>query len=653
MMGELRRIGFTGLVAFEYEKEGDINEDVRRPNRLCSQTRLIFDPELTLFPRDSRIDSVRMETPIHPGENMRAIARNVCSCRSLGVLIALTAVVCPAAEDRVKARVDANRTVVLERHLRPEVQSASDLGPVDPDMPMGSMTLVLRPAAQVTSFLAEQQNPASPNYHRWLTPEQFGERFGLSSRDLSTVVSWLEAQGFQVGTVARGRHWLQFSGTAGQASRAFRTSIHRYRVNGESHFANTANPAIPEALSSVVASVRGLHDFLPTSYLVDSGPKPNATVGSSHYLAPDDFATIYNLKPLYNAGIDGSGQTIVIIGASAPPLTDLRNFRKLYNLPAAEPVVVAVNTPSTGAAEEAALDLEWASAIARNAKIVYVYSGGITDAIQYAVDQNLGTVMSLSFGWCELWESPETVWGAAQQANAQGITFLASSGDSGPAQCDRGAPTPQAAKGPTVSSPASLPEVTAVGGTQFDEGTGNYWQTRNDANGASALSYIPERAWNEALLQNGLWSTGGGPSSLIPKPAWQTGPGVPNDGVRDVPDVSLSAAGSHDGYQIIYLGSNRVVGGTSASAPAFAGIVALLNQYLLKNNAIPQPGLGNINPMLYRLAQSTTDVFHDTIAGDNHVLCAQGTPGCRLRRTRVCGPGRLRYGDRIGFGGRL
>jgi uncharacterized protein (TIGR03437 family) len=547
-------------------------------------------------------------------------------------LAALTASIAPAAEDRVKLPVDSGGAVTLQRHLRPEAQPQYDQGPLDPNTPLASMTLVLRPAPTLAAFLEAQQTPQSPDYRRWLTPEQFGDRFGLSPADLSKVVSWLEAQGFVIQNVARGRHWINFSGTAGQASRAFHTGIHRYRLNGETHFANVSDPAIPEAFSGVVAAIRGLHDFYPRPRAINAGLKPQTTVGNNHYLAPDDLATIYDIKPLYTAGIDGTGQTIVIVGASAPILSDIRSFRRTFNLPQqADPKVVLVGADpgiDTGWQQEEDLDLQWAGAVARNATLVLAYSANLNDAVQYAADQNLGTVISMSFAGCELWENPEDLSGVAQQANAQGITLLAGSGDAGAAQCDVNGPMPQATKGPTVSFPASLPEVTAVGGTEFNEAGGAYWQTRNDVNSASAISFIPEKAWNDALLQDGLWATGGGASALIPKPYWQTGPGVPGDGARDVPDVSLTASALHDPYQVVYNSSTWLFGGTSASTPSFAGIVALLNNYLVKNNVLSQPGLGNINPALYRISQATTDVFHDTTAGDNKVPCQQGTPGC-------------------------
>jgi uncharacterized protein (TIGR03437 family) len=218
----------------------------------------------------------------------------------------------------------------------------------------------------------------------------------------------------------------------------------------------------------------------------------------------------------------------------------------------------------------------------------------------------------------------------AQQANAQGITWLISSGDGGAATCDyQFGVTPQATKGPTVSFPASLPEVTAVGGTEFNETGGvTYWSPSNSASGSSALSYIPEKAWNNSLIRNSLLAAGGGPSAIFSKPYWQTGPGVPDDHARDTPDLSLTASGTHDGYFVVSGGSNYVVGGTSASSPTLAGILALLNQSLVAKGKLSQPGLGNINPALYRLAQSSPDAFHDVVDGDIMVPCQQASPGC-------------------------
>jgi uncharacterized protein (TIGR03437 family) len=524
------------------------------------------------------------------------------------------------------APVDRGRTVRLQGHVHPKAVPQYDQGLVAAGMPIDHATLLLRPEASLAGFLAGQQMPGSPGYRRWLTPEQFGERFGLSANDLAKVVSWLESQGLKVDEVARGRHWINFSGTAGQASRTFHTEFHHFRVDGKMHFANTGEPEVPAALQAVIGGITGLNDFATHT----TRPRPQTNLaGGSHGLSPDDLATIYNIRPLYDSGVDGTGQRIAIAGEVALDLTDIQSFRKRFGLPPNDPDVVLVGRepgPNSSSLIEADLDVEWAGAIARNAKIVYVYGSDAFAAARYAIDQNLAPVVSLSFGGCEAYNTL-SYRAVAQQANAQGITFLASSGDQGAATCDVSSPVPQASKGARATFPASLPEITAVGGTMFNEGAGSYWASTNSSSAGSALSYIPEVAWNETVASGEFSSSGGGASAYYPKPFWQTGPGVPDDHARDTPDISLSAAG-HDPYLIISRGTMFGVAGTSASTPSFAGIVALLNQSLVARNVLAQPGLGNINPQLYRLAQSAADAFHDITDGGNQVPCTQGSPDC-------------------------
>jgi uncharacterized protein (TIGR03437 family) len=553
----------------------------------------------------------------------------------IAIFLPLASGILVAAENRVTRPLDATRTTLLKGHVHPYAQPQYDLGPVAPSLALSYVTVFLKPAPGLETFLADQQNPASDNFHRWLTPEQFGDRFGLSSTDIGTVVSWLESQGLKVHDVARGRHWITFSGTALQTARALHTTFHRYQVAGKMHFANASDPAIPEALAPVVAAIQGLDDFEPDSMSRQSKVQPQSALpdynsGSNHLLAPDDLATIYNIAPLYTAGFDGTGQKLAIVGRTDVDLTDLRTFRKRFNLPAKDPELVLVG-PDPGVNSndqfEANIDLEWSGAIARNATIVYVYAQSVRTAAQYAIDQDLAPVVSYSFGSCEPLNSP-AFRSIAQQANALGITWLVSSGDNGATACDAQSPTPQASKGRQVSFPASLPEVTAVGGSEFNEGGGSYWSVTNSVNGASALSSIPERVWNDTALRNQLSAGGGGASSYFSKPAWQTGPGVPNDNARDLPDVSFTASADHDGYLLINGGQLTGAGGTSVSSPVFAGMVALLNQYLVTKGTLSRPGLGNINPVLYRMAQSNADVFRDITVGDNMIPCEQGSPDC-------------------------
>ena len=547
------------------------------------------------------------------------------------------------AQDRIAGSIDRSRMVPLRSGAHPMAGAEFDRGPVDPARKLGYVTIHLAPSpaqqAALEKLLEEQREPASPNYHKWLTPEQFADRFGASSSDVGKIARWLQSEGLNVERQARGRNWIAFSGTAESIGRVLRTEFHRYVVKGEEHFANATAPSVPAALDGVVSGFVGLDDF---------GQKPLFTNSDgTHSLAPDDIATIYDVAPLYKMGLDGTGITIVITGATdlEPNFADLRAFRAKFNLPPKDPQVITVG-PSPGltaAIGEADLDIEWSGAVARNAKIVYVESADFGVSGAYAVDQNLGQIISNSAGRCEqnFMFQGSLYRSIIQQANAQGITFLSGSGDAGPATCDGWFSEPEATDGLATFFPASIPEITAVGGTELNEGSGTYWGASNAPNGGSALSYIPEKAWNDTAALGVIAASSGGPSILYAKPGWQTGPGVPNDNARDVPDVAMPASGYHDGYYVCYSGAcSGNNGGTSIATPVFAGIVALLNQSLVSRGVLSQPGLGNINPTLYRLAASGSNAFHDITVGDNIVPCVIGTPNCTTGKLGyTAGPG--------------
>jgi len=553
--------------------------------------------------------------------------------RSPGIISLLLLLPCALAAqpDRITAPIDGGRTVVLRGNVHPNAQPRFDQGAVEPGFRVGYITLMLKKTdaqqAALEQLLQEQQDPASPNYRDWLTPEQYADRFGVSQHDLDKISAWLHAEGFTVEYTARGRNWLAFSGTAGQVRATFHTEIHRYPVDGEMHSAAAAEPSVPASLEAIVAGFMGLDDFYPKA---PRHPAPDYTSATgTHSLAPGDLATIYNIGKL---GIGGTGQSIVVVGQSAIDTTDIQAFRSNYNLPTLNLTPVLYGTdPKTISADmqEADLDLEWAGAVARNATLIYVYGSNVDSAVFYAIDQDYAPVISESYGGCEAQvpsQLPSLYRSRAQQANAEGITWLAASGDSGAAACDNGPKITSATQGLAVNFPASIPEVTAVGGTEFNDTIGTFWNSSNSANGGSAKSYIPEMAWNDTTAYvaagQGLAATGGGVSSLYSKPGWQAGSGVPNGGFRDVPDLSLDASNEHDPYNAYSKGSWGLYGGTSISTPVFAGVVALLNQYLAAK------GLGNINQVLYRLAQSAPSAFHDITAGNNNVPCKQGTPNC-------------------------
>ena len=548
------------------------------------------------------------------------------------LVLLFTAAFCAMGqESRIPGQIESDHRVIVLNSIHPKVQAALDQGAREGAEKIGYATLVLQPSAtqqaELETLLEQLNNRTSAHFRQWLTPEQFGDRFGLNTADYAKAATWLESHGLHIENRARARNWIAFSGTVEQIENTFHTKFHRYFLNGETHFANATQLAIPAALSGLVAGVRGLNDF-------DLGTPQYTTATGTNALAPDDWATIYDVAPLYKMGIDGTGQRIAIIGRSDLTPSDIAQFRSTFGLPATtvEQHLIGPDPGFTDAAGEAGLDVEWSGAVARNATIVYVYANNFNDAAQAAVDQRLAPVMSESFGSCEP-QSAAGLRGIAQQANAEGMTFIASSGDSGPAACDPhgtfgstgGLP---ASGGLAAGIPAAFPEVTAVGGTQFNEGSGTYWAKTNSPTGESALSYIPEMVWNQAGA-DGLLTSGGGPSIYFPKPAWQVAAGVPNDGARDVPDIAMAASGAgHDAYLVIRSGSQVGTGGTSAAAPSFAGTVVLLNQYLLARGQIAQAGLGNINPELYRLAAKAPQAFHDITVGSNVVSCVMGSPNC-------------------------
>jgi pseudomonalisin len=538
--------------------------------------------------------------------------------------------------DRITRSVNDMVRVTLSGNRHPMARPEFDAGAAAPDSRMERMMLALRRDADqqqaLENLLEAQQDAKSPLYHQWLTPESFGRTFGISDHDLNNVVGWLEANGFTVEPVSEGRTVVIFSGTVAKANAAFRTEIRRYQVDGEVHHANASDPQIPRALAPVVGGVVSLHDFR-TKPMHALGVSPEFTNGTSHYLAPADFATTYNLNPLYGSSTDGTGQSIAVVGRTNILLADVASFRSRMGLPAKNPTVI-LNGPDPGVVSqgeqmEAELDTEWSGAVAKNAAIKFVVSAstnatdGVDLSAQYIVNHNLAPVVTLSFGNCEaaMGAAENQFWNSLwQQAAAQGMSVFVASGDSGAAGCDS-ASANTAVYGRGVNGLCSSPSSTCVGGTEFADTTNPalYWSsTSNSGTMGSALTYIPEAAWNESGTVaggSGLWSTGGGASIVYSKPAWQAGAGVPADGRRDVPDVALSAAG-HDAYLVTMNGGLYAVAGTSAATPSFAGLMALVVQ----RQGARQ---GNANAALYTLASRQASggsaVFHDITAGNNSV----------------------------------
>jgi len=508
--------------------------------------------------------------------------------------------------------------------VHPLAIAGIDNGLVAPDMRIEGIQIYLTPSQQqwaaLSQLIVDQRTPGNAFYRQWLTPKQFGEQFGASSENETAVKQWLYSQGFTEVTMSHSRMMVRFSGSASLVAEAFDTQIHSITSSGEKHYANLSDVSVPESLENLVYAVRGLDDFRPLPLYRKVSPQFTTTAGG-HDIAPGDIAAIYDIQNLYNSGIDGSGVTIAVVGQSDIDLADVAAYRKGFGLSANVPTIVMPYTdPGTIPANEteADIDLEIAGAVARNATILYVNTSDVFDSMDYAIDNNLAQI--ISFSYC-LAESPiASIYTpfelSALQANAQGITIVAASGDAGADGAG-----PDSAGG--LCYPSSLPEVTGVGGTDFVSPDSSYFTASNSTTGGSATGYIPEVAWS---------LSGGGASAIFAKPAWQVGEGVPDDGARDIPDVAFYSISNNAGYVICTSGDcltgspnppsfGMVVGGTSASTPIFAGILALLNNHLVKDGIIKAPGLGNVNPSLYLMAETTPTVFHDIVQGSNTVLC--------------------------------
>jgi len=720
----------------------------------------------------------------------------IVTCLAVGIVVGVPAAAqkmdttnanlqAPFVPSRVTEAVNETRLVRLPGNTYPDARPEFERGLVAPDKVLEKLEIVLKRSpeqeAALAAFNERQYDPKSPDFHHWLHAEEFGKLYGPSDADITAVTSWLQNHGFQIDEVAKGRVYIQFTGTVSQLQEAFHLQMHNYLVDGKMHIANDRDPEIPEALSPVVGGLLSLHDFFPKHYshpgayvkrdlktgtytlLPPSGGKFDPTSlgaelsadpgkytpksapkefpdgihadfgyidASTGYqredLSPFDVATIYNILPLWNEStpVNGKGVKVAIVALSDVETSDFNTFRSSFGLPVgtlttlhsgADPGI----TPSQGENTE---DTEMVSATAPGAQVVLVAdvnnatTNGLVTSVQYITENEVAPIMTMSYGECELINgtSNNSLFNSIfQQAATAGISSFVAAGDSGSAVCTRQSGTvPYGDQyGLMVSGMASTPYVTAVGGTDLQwpfvsSPYTDFWNTTNAANGSSAKGYMPEMSWNETctnpILLNvytsyssvealcnaainadpGLVTMSGGsggvsncttnsttsssttfnPASCsggYAKPSWQTGvTGIPADGKRDLPDVSMFGAFGFDistgipGSALLicqasdnpenscdYSNPDYIIyqenGGTSAASPMTAGIMALIVQ---KTGSAQ----GLANPVLYNLAAKenyascnsntvkagNSCIFYDTTYGSNAMNCYTGDPDC-------------------------
>ncbi len=609
---------------------------------------------------------------------MKQISRSLRAVSSAAVLFSMSFAGLAQRAARLSAPISGGTQAVLQGSKPGRALAANDIGTLDSGSPMNGITLVFnRTAAQekaLQTLLAAQQNPASPLYHQWLTPAQFGAQFGVADSDLAAVSSWLTGQGFSVVKVSQAKDRLTFAGTVGNLNTSFGTSMHRYQNGAKVEYAPSTDLSLPSALAPMVTAVLHTSTFRPHPMVkrAPTGATPEYTTANnaSHFLTPKDVATMYDVNATYSAGFTGTGQSVAIAGETFIALSDVSNFEIATGLATNLPkLVLEPNTGGSATYEgdefESDIDVEYATGMAPGANVMLVYTGdspyyGVFDAFNYAIEENLAPVVSISYGSCEpLFGTAAANAGNAlfEQAAAQGQTLIASAGDSGSTECfgytdSNGDALPPATQEQlAINFPADSPYVTAIGGTQmvagtYGAGTSQYWTSAGSSPVLSSLlSYVPETIWNEDSSTYGFASGGGGASVLFAAPTWQQGvAGIPaTNAVRLNPDISFQASVASPGYLAcssdpsafatgqtsscavgIYDSTGKYVttaGGTSFGAPIFAGLMAILNQ--AKQPSVTPgngAGQGSVNATLYGLAGNTTtyaSVFHDITTGNN------------------------------------
>lgn len=636
------------------------------------------------------------------------------------------------APQLITQKVDEGKLVRLEGNTRPEVHYARDMGAVSDSLQLSHMYLQMKmsPAqeADVAALVTRLHDPSAAEYHQWLSLADIEQRFGPATADINTVSAWLESHGFGVNQIYRANGVIDFSGPASAIRGAFHTEIHNLELKGAQHIANVSDPRIPAALAPAIVGVTSMNDFRPEALV---RPRKTFTSGNPNFpypLVPGDLATIYDINPVYKAGITGKGQAVVVIeDTDLYTANDWYVFRHTFGLDTRFPhgSLATVHPQPSGNPfnggpcadpgvnpddAEAAVDVEWASASAPDAAIILASCADTnTNFGGFIAMQNILTsfppppgIISISYLESESQDGASFnayINGLYQLAVLRGVSIYVAVGDAGADTTEQFFPA--ATAGLNVSGWATTAFDVAVGGTDFADTFLNenstYWSATNGPFFNSALSYIPEIPWDDSCAgqilnlflgtvpygAGGFCNTplgeeflivaagSGGASSCFsgapaivgvvggsckgyPKPAFQyLAAGIPNDGVRDVPDITMFASNGFWGHYYVLCYSDPVnnpgfgtpcvaghpelwagAGGTSFGAPIMAGVQALVNEaartryqgdpnfayYFLNSIQNASVGQAACNSSLGTQG-SPRCVFHDVTLGDMDVNC--------------------------------
>nr|AFG19435.1 MycH5 [Streptomyces flaveolus] len=535
------------------------------------------------------------------------VARTAAAAACLATVAALAAAVPAAADPHPRTSLGSSGSAPAGAH---RLGTTADDRTID-------VALSLRPHDQagLDAFVASVSNPASPYYRHYLTSAQYNERYAPRASDVAEASAFLKSNGLRVTRVSGNRQVIDATGTAEQVRAAFGTSIGDYTdTAGEHFYASDKAPTVPSALASTVRAVTGLTDR-PVAHRAGGGPAghssrtltgrpgsgPAGPAGPAGGYTPAQFRTAYSMKNL-SASYNGSGQTVGLIEFDAFKQSDIDAWTKYFGQPSVNARVVPVNggVRSPGSDQlEVTLDVESVAATAPNAaQIVYEApnsDNAWVDEMAKIAGDNQITILSGSWLNGEKCESApiQASHDSYTQMVAQGVTLLSASGDWGATGCG------YQGDNSTVQAdyPPSDPLFTGVGGTQL--------RTSD-----SAGTYQSESCWNQG--GSGNTRSGGGYSQIFARPDWQPG----TNKYRSVPDVALDADYGAGAVSVYMNGGWQDVGGTSASAPLWAGYIAMVNQ---KAGAAGKGNLGAMNPTIYAVAQSSRygSAFHDVTTGDN------------------------------------